>query len=140
LEPFGFNNRRTQAMQMWGNIGSVPLRKLSKGGKVYYETRVAESQAGVDASPTWYTVRIMSEKDPGLKLGDFVRVTGKLKADFYLSRTGEPTGTLLVIAFEATKKTKTLNSEQPAPEPTAATKTEPKPQAIQHASAHAWSD
>jgi hypothetical protein len=30
-------------------------------------------------------------------------VTGKLKTDFYLSRDGKPTGTLLIIAFEASK-------------------------------------
>lgn len=35
--------------------------------------------------------------------GDFVKVTGKLKTDFYLSREGKPTGTLLIIAFEAAK-------------------------------------
>jgi len=33
-------------------------------------------------------------------------VTGKLKADFYLSREGKPTGTLLIIAFEASKISK----------------------------------
>jgi len=32
-----------------------------------------------------------------------VKVTGKLKTDFYLSREGKPTGTLLIIAFEAAK-------------------------------------
>jgi hypothetical protein len=45
----------------------------------------------------------MFDKDPCLKVGDFVRVTGKLKVDFYLNRLGEPSGNLLVIAFEATK-------------------------------------
>ena len=40
---------------------------------------------------------------PELTKGDFVKVTGKLKADFYLSREGKPTGTLLIIAFEAAK-------------------------------------
>jgi hypothetical protein len=44
-------------------------------------------------------------KDEPLQLnkGDFVKVTGKLKADFYLSRENKPTGTLLIIAFEAAK-------------------------------------
>ena len=32
-----------------------------------------------------------------------MKVTGKLKTDFYLSREGKPTGTLLILAFEATK-------------------------------------
>ncbi|WP_018915112.1 hypothetical protein [Thiomonas sp. FB-6] len=38
-----------------------------------------------------------------LDKGDFVKVTGKLKTDYYLSREGKPTGTLLILAFEATK-------------------------------------
>jgi hypothetical protein len=45
----------------------------------------------------------MVDKDPCLNVGDFVRVTGKLKVDFYLNKLGEPSGNLLVIAFEATK-------------------------------------
>ena len=91
-------------MQAYGNIASVPVRKESKTTqKIYFECRLAESQRGPDTSPTWYTVRIMSPEDPGLAKGDFVKVTGKLKADFYLSREGKPTGTLLILAFEATK-------------------------------------
>ena len=45
----------------------------------------------------------MQDKNPELVKGNFVRVTGKLKTDFYLSREGKPTGTLLIIAFEASK-------------------------------------
>ena len=91
-------------MQVFAHIGTQPERKTSKStGKAYYEFRVAESQRGVDAAPTWYTVRVMKEAKPELDKGDFVRVTGKLKADFYLSREGKPTGTLLIIAFEAAK-------------------------------------
>lgn len=129
-------------MQLYGNCGTPPLRKTSKNGRIYYELRVGESQANEasTADTCWYTVRIMTDKDPCLKVGDFVRVTGKLKVDFYLSKLGEPSGTLLVIAFEATKKTKTLNSEEPAPEPTAPMKTVPKPQVIQQAPVSAWSD
>jgi hypothetical protein len=74
---------------------------------------MCESQRGVDTDPTWYTVRIMKDVEPGLAKGDFVKVTGKLKADFYLSREGKPTGTLLIIAFEASKLAK------PAAQPTA---------------------
>ncbi|MFS8979757.1 hypothetical protein PO002_35710 [Cupriavidus necator] len=48
-------------------------------------------------------MRWMKDADPRLVKGDFVKVTGKLKADFYLSREGKPTGTLLIIAFEAAK-------------------------------------
>ena len=64
---------------------------------------MAESQRGLDAQPTWFTCRVMKETMPELTKGDFVKVTGKLKADFYLSREGKPTGTLLIIAFEAAK-------------------------------------
>ena len=45
---------------------------------------MAESQRGLDAQPTWFTCRVMKETMPELTKGDFVKVTGKLKADFYL--------------------------------------------------------
>ena len=45
----------------------------------------------------------MKDENPNLALGDFVRVTGKLKADFYIGRDGKPSGTLLIIAFNALK-------------------------------------
>lgn len=101
-------------MQAFGNVATAPVRKETKSSqKGYYEFRMCESQRGVDTDPTWYTVRIMKDVDPGLTKGDFVKVTGKLKADFYLSREGKPTGTLLIIAFEASKLAK------PAAQPTA---------------------
>lgn len=91
-------------MQLFGNVATDPVRKESKTtGKGYFEMRVAESQRGIDTSPTFYTVRAMKDVELGLKKGDFVKVTGKLKADFYVGRDGKPTGTLLVIAFEAAK-------------------------------------
>jgi single-stranded DNA-binding protein len=91
-------------MQVFGNIAKNPERKISKTTqRGYYELRLAESQRGVDTAPTFYTVRVMKDVDPQLEKGDFVRVTGKLKADFYMSREGKPTGNLLVIAFEAQK-------------------------------------
>ena len=91
-------------MQVFANVATQPERKTSKStGKAYYEFRVAESQRGQDPSPCWFTVRVMKEAKPELDKGDFVKVTGKLKADFYLSREGKPTGTLLIIAFEAAK-------------------------------------
>ena len=90
-------------MQVYGNLATEPLEKISKStGKVLWEFRIAESQRGL-GQPTWYTVRLMKEAKPELNKGDFVKVTGKLKADFYLSREGKPTGTLLIIAFEAAK-------------------------------------
>jgi hypothetical protein len=94
-------------MQAFGNVATAAVRKETKStGRGYYEFRMCESQRGVDNDPTWYTVRIMKDVDPGLTRGDFVKTTGKLKADFYLSREGKPTGTLLIIAFEATKLAK----------------------------------
>lgn len=94
-------------MQVFGNVATQPERKQSKTtGKGYYEFRLCESQRGGDSAPTWYTVRMMKDHDPRLEKGAFVKVTGKLKVDFYLSREGKPTGTLLVLAFEATKLAK----------------------------------
>lgn len=91
-------------MQAYGNVATLPTRKESKTtGRFYYEYRLAESQRGIDKDPTFYTVRLMKDVDPKLAKGDFVKVTGKLKADFYLSREGKPTGTLLILAFEAAK-------------------------------------
>ena len=91
-------------MQVFGNVATQPLRKTTKASnKGYYEFRLAESQRGVDTEPTWYTARLMKDKNPELDRGDFVKVTGKLKADYYLSREGKPTGTLLILAFEASK-------------------------------------
>jgi len=91
-------------MQVFGNVASPPERKVSKStNKGYYEFRLAESQRGVDTSPTWFTVRMMVDENPQLNKGDFARVTGKLKTDFYLGRDGMPSGTLLIIAFEASK-------------------------------------
>ncbi|MFL9906826.1 single stranded DNA-binding domain-containing protein [Paraburkholderia sp. RL17-337-BIB-A] len=105
-------------MQAFGNVATAPVRKETKAsGKGYWEFRMAESQRGADAdTPTWYTVRIMKDADPGLAKGDFVKVTGKLKADFYLSREGKPTGTLLIIAFEAAKIAKPAAQPTPAAE------------------------
>ena len=92
-------------MQVFGNVATMPRRIVSKAsGKAYYELRVAESQKSDGPStPQYYTVRCMVDKDPCLNVGDFIRVTGKLKVDYYLNKLGEPSGNLLVIAFEATK-------------------------------------
>ena len=91
-------------MQVYGNLATEPLEKISKStGKVLWEFRIAESQRGLDSQPFWYAVRRMKEAKPELNKGDFVKVTGKLKADLYMSREGKTTGTLLIIAFEAAK-------------------------------------
>ncbi len=91
-------------MEVYGNVAILPVRKESKStGRGYFEFRICESQRGVDPNPCWFTVRCMRDEDPLLAKGDFVKVTGKLKADFYIGRDGKPSGTLLIIAFAATK-------------------------------------
>jgi single-stranded DNA-binding protein len=114
-------------MQAFANVATVPERKESKSTKRgFYEFRACEGQRGRDDAPTWYTVRVMKDENPLLEKGDFVKVTGKLKADFYVGRDGKPTGTLLIIAFEASKIAKpaalkedqagkTSDTPQPAP-------------------------
>ncbi|XAH25678.1 single-strand-binding protein/primosomal replication protein n [Xylophilus sp. GW821-FHT01B05] len=104
-------------MQAFGNVATAAVRKESKTtGRAYYEFRICESTRGVDKDPTWYTVRVMKDNNPRFAKGDFVKVTGKLKADFYLSREGKPTGTLLIIAFEAVKLAKPAAQPAEAPE------------------------
>lgn len=91
-------------MQFYGNVASEPTRKVSRTTQnAYWEFRACESQRGQDDTPTWLTVRVMKDADPKLRKGDFVKVTGKLKTDFFLDRAGQPSGMLLVIAFEAAK-------------------------------------
>jgi len=92
-------------MQVFGNVATEPIRKISKTTqKGYFEFRLCENQRGDQKQdPTWYSIRVFKDVDPGLGKGDFVKVTGKLKADSYLSREGRPTSTLLILAFEAVK-------------------------------------
>ena len=105
-------------MQVFGNIASPIQRKTTKAGKAYAEFRLAESQRSRPGSssdePTWYTVRVMHDNVPEFVKGDFVRVTGKLKTDFYLGRDGNPSGTLLIIAFEAHKVAKSAQGNDEA--------------------------
>ncbi len=91
-------------MQAFGNVATDPIRKVSKTTqKGYYEFRLCENQRGDVKDPTWYSVRVMKDIDPAVRKGDFIKVTGKLKADSYLSREGKPTSTLLILAFEAVR-------------------------------------
>ena len=104
-------------MQAFGNVATAPERKVSKStGKGFVQFRICEAQRGVDNDPTWYTVRVMKDENPLLDKGDFVKVTGKLKADFYIGRDGKPTGALLIIAFEASNiaKPAALKEESPS--------------------------
>ena len=91
-------------MQTFGNVATEPVRKVSKTtGKGYWEFRLCENQRGETKDPQFYSVRVMKDANPGLGKGDFIKATGKLKVDSYLSREGKPTSTLLIIAFEAVK-------------------------------------
>jgi len=106
-------------MQVFGNLASPVQRKTTKAGKNYAEFRLAESvrsQPGssTNMEPTWYTVRVIKDNVPEFVKGDFVKVTGKLKTDFYLSKEGQPSGTLLIIAFDATKVSKNSGLQEAA--------------------------
>ena len=125
-------------MQVYANIATFPEKYKSKSsGRIYWQFRIAESQKGPSGASdaTFYTVRVMKPEDPALSKGDFVKVTGSLKTDYYLSREGKPTGTLLIIAFDATKIAKPsalkdggkqaepASSKEQAPAPTTAAAT-----------------
>ena len=90
-------------MQVFGNVATAPVRKISKTTqKGYFEFRLSENHAG-GKTTSWYTVRVMRDTDPQLVKGDFVKVTGEQKIDSYLSRDGKPASTAVVLAFEAVK-------------------------------------
>lgn len=95
-------------MQAFCNVVSAPVRKTTKAsGKAYWQIRVAESQKNdAKGDATFYDVRVMKDEDPKLVAGDFVRVTGRLKGDGFMSRDGKPQCALLILAFEATKLSK----------------------------------
>ena len=127
-------------MQAYGNVATLPLRRVSRTtNNGYFEFRMAESQRssplaakkGAASEPCWYTVRCMLDKDPELKLGDFVCSTGALKVDSYIGRDGKPASSLVLIAFDVHKVEKDLASDgddkhrepaAPKAEPKAATK------------------
>lgn len=73
-------------MQAFGNVATAPERiKRKTTGKAYVQFRLAESQKGID-TPTFYTVRRMKDQETPFKTGELVKVTGKLKVDYYMSR------------------------------------------------------
>ncbi len=90
-------------MQVFGNLATPVEMRVSKQGKPYAQFRLAEATKGLNTEATFYTVRVFKDQVFDFVKGDFLKVTGRLAVDFYLSREGKPTGTLLVIAFEATK-------------------------------------
>lgn len=119
-------------MQVYGNVATFPEQYTSKStGRIYWQFRIAESQKGPSGASdaTFYTVRVMKPEDPALSKGDFVKVTGSLKTDYYLSREGKPTGTLLIIAFDATKiaKPSALKDGGKQAEPAASKEQAPAP-------------
>jgi len=98
-------------MQAFGNVATDPVLKISKkSAKPYWEYRLCENTGqGQGAArvqvheSTWYTVRLFVESNPGLSRGDFIKATGRLKADSYLNRDGKPATGLLILAFETVK-------------------------------------
>ena len=111
-------------MQIYANVVFAPERKTSKtSGGTYWSIRVAESKKGeAKSETTFFTVRLMREEDPGLKPGDFVKVTGKLKPSVYMDvKQNKPAVTLYIHAFEAkmlprgTKNPEEATSPQPEP-------------------------
>lgn len=120
-------------MQVFGNVATAPLRKVSKSlNRGYYEFRLAEAlrtnplagKSGSPSQPTWYTVRIMVDKNPEIDLGNFVRATGTLKVDSFIGRDGKPASGLVLIAFDVSKIAKNsgapkqiLNERPSLPEP-----------------------
>src|SRR5450759_4304900 len=115
-------------MQVFGNLATIFERRVSKAsGKGYYQARLCEAHRGLDKDPTWYTCRVMKVENPNLALGDFIRVTGKLKADYYIGRDGKPSGSLLIIAFDAMKIAKPSElADELQGKQRLATKVEPK--------------
>jgi single-stranded DNA-binding protein len=90
-------------MQVFGNVGTDPIRKVSKTTqKGYYELRLSENRKN-GGEATWYTVRLSKDANPGLSKGDFCKVTGTLRVDSFHDRNGKPASALLIIAFEAVK-------------------------------------
>jgi hypothetical protein len=127
-----------KAMQVFGNVATEPVKKSAKAsGKVYSEFRLAEGHKSMPGEVTWYSIRVMHDRELGLSKGDFVKVTGRLKTDYWVSREGKPTGGLLLIAFEASKIAKPTGTvaEQKAKEEVGAA-TPDKPIAVDLA----WQD
>ena len=99
-------------MQVYGNVATTPERKLGKiSNRGYFEFRMAESlrtspasaKDGAKREPTWYTVRIMEDKDPELQKGNFVRATGSLKTDSFIDKQGKPASSHVLICFDVLK-------------------------------------
>ena len=129
-------------MQVFGNVATHPVRKESKTSqKGYYELRLCESHRGLSSEDScWYTVRVMKDVDPKLAKGDFIKVTGKLKADYYLSREGKPTGTLLIIAFEAAKIAKPSKGATEPPQPEECRQSPARDEAVASGRKDQWVD
>ena len=106
-------------MQAYGNVATLPQRKVSKvTNHGYFEFRIAESHKSSPlaakngkSETCWFSVRCMVDKDPELSLGDFVRCTGALKVDSYIGRDGKPASSLLLIAFNVFKYEKDVASD-----------------------------
>lgn len=105
-------------MQAYANVATAPVKKKTQStGRAYWEFRAAESAKGEDRDPTWYTVRVFKDELPELQKGDFVKFTGKLKLDVFMSRDGKPMGVLTVMAFQLAKIAKNGQTEELLSEP-----------------------
>lgn len=140
-------------MQVFGNVATLPQRKVSKTlNRGYYEFRLGESlrtsplteKSGKASATCWYTVRIMKDEDPGFAAGNFVRATGALKVDSYVGRDGKPASSLVLIAFDVCKvvkpevlveKSGEKDLERPPVQPQADTQTSAS--TSKHAAVHA---
>jgi single-stranded DNA-binding protein len=90
-------------MQVFGNIGSAPEKKVSKNGKEYFRFRLAENQ-GRDENRTtqWYEVNaFISEMDGDfLAKSMFVKVTGRLVVEAFMKKDGTPGASATIMAFD----------------------------------------
>lgn len=89
-------------MIVFGNLGSVPVKRLSKGGKDYFTFRLGESQGKDERrTTTWYDVSaFIDELDADLlALGQLVKLTGRLEAKAYSKKDGTPGASLSLMAW-----------------------------------------
>ena len=101
-------------MQVFCNVGTQPVEKKSKGGKIYYEFRAGENngQNNENKSTTWYNVKAFINEVDGdlLNKGMFVKITGKLSVEAFQKRDGTWDAAALIMAFSVEpieKKVKT---------------------------------
>lgn len=98
-------------MQVIGNIGTAPEKKVSKNGREYYAFRLAENhnprpkegekvEDRPQFEPTWYYVNAFIPEPAAemLAKGAFVAVTGRLEASAYTNKEGQLATRLTILA------------------------------------------